>query len=783
MKDNVLLKNGREQTFVPQFASIADLLKHHEESFGNKEAIVAVNIEKNEEQTLSYKQLEELAYQTANYLFEKGIHKGDRIAFALENTFEIIVLELAAGLIGASSVPLDIKRDTEERKQFKVEDAGVKLVFDDTFDLAELVKEQPKTPAFVPNNSCEQEYVLLYTSGTTANPKGVPLALKAFFANAEGIAKWQDLSSDDRFLIVLPLHHINSTTMSLAALLVGGTVILSSRYSASKFWQIASTHRVTITSIVPTILHDLLVRKEEYFAKQYPLSFKRILIGSAPVLAEETLRFIDTFKVDVIQGYGQTETALRVTGVPMNLPEKQYLDLVKRNSIGKELTNCNVAILREDGSEAEEKEEGEICIRGPVLGDGYLNNRKETEKSFLNGWFHSGDLGYYEIVEGEQYFFIKGRIKEIIIKGGANISPAAIEDALLKNFYDIQEVAIVGYADERMGEEIAAVLVPQDGLSEAEQNELSDRIVKQGQLGNIEGLSRYEAPARVIVVKEELPKTSTGKIQRVLVKERVPKEEQTHFYTRLIGEKEDAVLAHALEINNNRWGVPSDISEFEERAKNGYLIGVFNSQGELQGTLSALQISSGNLEQIATWDEATGRGTLNTHEAQGEIMLCISIIVNDESVAGTVPATLGVAQEVADKAVEEYVKTNLDNVIRFHRKPKGGMAKGAKVIKILPQGRLKDEDAMGYNVLVEYPVISGEKIIKSRNSSPAVLLIEQAMMLAKEKGCKRVIAFSRPAQFKLHLAKALDPSVDFEPKNKEEFEKFVKRVKETSKSL
>jgi long-chain acyl-CoA synthetase len=749
--------------FTPQFSSIAALLEHHAASFSNKEAIVAVHIDENEEQTLSYSQLAELVYQTANYLFRKGIQRGDRIAFSLENTLEILVLELAAGLLSASSVPLDMKRDTEERKRFKIEGASVKMVFDNTSELTELVREQPTTPSFTPNNSCEEEYVLLYTSGTTANPKGVPLSLKTFFANAEGIAKWQELSSDDRFLIVLPLHHINSTTMSLATLLAGGTVILSSRYSASKFWQTASRHHVTITSIVPTILHDLLTRKKEYFAKQYPLSFKRMLIGSAPVLPEETLRFIETFKIDVIQGYGQTETALRVTGVPINLPQNQYLDLVKRNSIGKELANSHVAILREDGSEAAEKEEGEICIRGPVLADGYLNDEKETEKAFSSGWFHSGDLGYYEIVEGEQYFFIQGRIKEIIIKGGVNISPAAVEDALLKNFPQIQEVAVVGYADERMGEEVAAVIVSQDDLSE--------RIVQQGQLGNIEGLSKYEAPSRVIMAKEELPKTSTGKIQRVLVKEMIPQEKQVHFYTRLIAAEENTVLARALEINNKRWDVPSDIAEFEQRAKNGYSIGAFDSEGEVQGTLSALQVSSEDLEKVATWDEVTGRGTLNTHDSNGEVMLCIAITVNDTSVAGTVPAT-EVSQEAADAAIEEYLKTDLDNVIRFHRKPKGGMAKGAEVIKILPQGRPQDKDAMGYNVLVEYPALP-KNITRSKNASPAVLLIEHAMMLAKEKGCKRVVAFSRPAQFRLHLAKALDPSTDFEPKNKVEFREFV----------
>ena len=111
------------------------------------------------------------------------------------------------------------------------------------------------------------------------------------------------------------------------------------------------------------------------------------------------------------------------------------------------------------------------------------------------------------------------------------------------------------------------------------------------------------------------------------------------------------------------------------------------------------------------------------------------------------------------------------------------MKRGAEIIKVLPQGRPEDVDAMGYNLLIEYPQIASRaKIVKSKSAAPSVLLIEQAMMVAKEKGCKRVVAFSRPAQFRLHLAKALDPSIDFEPKDKKAFIAFAKLVREKLKS-
>jgi len=814
---SILVKKGKKKAFTPLFKSIGEFLASHADAFGEREAIVAIDVDKNEEWSLSYKELAALAYQTANFLHKRGIRKGDRIGFALHNSAAILIIELAAGLLGASSVPLDIRRDTKERKIFRLKDGHVKILvvgtkeedirkevddirktlsalqilfFEDNQSFEQMIKAEPKKPLFVSQDSWEEEYILLYTSGTTSNPKGVPLSLGACFANAQGIIEWQQISKDDRFLIMLPLHHVNSTIMSLATILAGGTVILSSRYSASKFWIVASTHKATLTSIVPTILHDLLARKEEFLPKHYDISsLKRILIGSAPVLPLETLKFMDTFGVYVVQGYGQTETALRVCGVPITISEKMHLEMTRKNSIGIELNYCNVAILKEDGTKAKEGEEGEICIRGPILGEGYLNNPQETQKAFVDGWFHSGDLGYYQKIDGELYFFMKGRLKEIIIKGGINISPVAIEDALLKNFPELDEVCVVGYKDMRMGEDVAAVVTLKQDNSAEQRKEIAERIVRYGGLDRLTELSRYEAPSKVFVVTRALPKTSTGKVQRVKVKELVKtwmqKEKAQHYYCRLIGSDEKRILARAVQINNKRWGVKAKRAEFEARARNGYVIGVFDEDENLQGILSALQISEKKLNKAQTWNEVSGNGTLQTNDPKGEVLLCISISVeiSQDGMESLNKTRKRIAKNklhlLAEGVVDEYVKTNLDNVIRFHRKPKGGMKEGARVTKIIPQGRPEDSDALGYNILMEYPDIEKSTgIIKSKHDSPSVLLIEQAMMLAKEKGCKRVIAFSRPAQFRLHLERAIGDSADFEPKNKEEFTTFAKRVKQ-----
>jgi hypothetical protein len=136
-----------------------------------------------------------------------------------------------------------------------------------------------------------------------------------------------------------------------------------------------------------------------------------------------------------------------------------------------------------------------------------------------------------------------------------------------------------------------------------------------------------------------------------------------------------------------------------------------------------------------------------------------------------------IIRNLAKSVIKNYIETNLDNVVRFHRKPKGGLSKGGEVIKIFPKSREEDKDSLGFNILIEYPEINEQtEIIKSK-SSPSVLLIEHAFLLAKEKNCK-VEAFSRPAQFKFHLAKALDNSIQFEVKDQSEFLSFSKHVQE-----
>ena len=173
----------------------------------------------------------------------------------------------------------------------------------------------------------------------------------------------------------------------------------------------------------------------------------------------------------------------------------------------------NVAVLDENNKECAEGAEGEICIRGPNVTRGYVKNDEQTEIAFSGGWYHSGDLGYWENMFGRKMFFIKGRLREIIIKGGVNISPLALEKTIFDIFTEIYHCFVIGFPHPRFGEEIGVIADGKEQGMEALQTALKD--------GLISGLLPYECPRALIRVKhEDLPKTSTGKVQRLKLKEK-----------------------------------------------------------------------------------------------------------------------------------------------------------------------------------------------------------------------------------------------------------------------
>ena len=508
-------------------------------------------------------------------------------------------------------------------------------------------------------------------------------------------------------------------------------------------------HRCTGASIVPTIAYDTLSEEESFERYKNRLAqVQRIQIGSAPVNPTVVEEFIAKYKIPLIQGYGQTETSLRSSGVPMELSGKQYQEAIKLNTIGTELRWTNVTVLRPNGQEAEEGEKGEICIRGPVITEGYLNNQSANREAFAYGWFHSGDLGYFKNLFGKKYFFLTSRITEIIKKGGVLISPLAIENALLKNYPQLKQVFVVGFPDPRLGEDI--------GFVSTADEKIVSYVLEDAKLSKIPNLSPYESPiAGLSLPPSELPKTSTGKVQRGQIKKRFAANLRANSLTitsspdfnfRLIKPEETKVLKQAVKINNQAWGknLVSSLNEFVNRATNGILIGAFDKQNKLQGTISALQMTEEGIKSGKKWAEITGNGTLETNNHQGNSILCVAISTlsrSNSKQSNRYPAK----PKFSEQEFKKYLASDQDYVVRFHRKAKGGFSQGAKIIKILPHSRPEDKEALGFNLLMKYPT-SQQKPKVNPTSSYGTQLIEAALLYAFYRHFKNVYVLTRPAQ-------------------------------------
>ena len=530
------IKNAHSHTYRFPWRNFTHLLKDRAEHQPDKPALIFCDCDADARTVITYSEFERLTASLAGLMHrEYGIRCGDRVGLALPNCAEIPLLTLALFRLGATSVPLDLAKDVAERKRYKLQNAGARLLVvlpehaeiqrralpdiqiatteqllaADGYDAVDIEPEWSGDPE-------GEQYtgIVLYTSGTTGHPKGACITRQSLTSNADGIIRWLGFDVRERLNLVLPLHHINSTTFSITSLMVGGSLVLNSRYSVSAFWRIISRERATSASIVPTIMADLLARADDFEREGYDISsLKKIMIGSAPVQPNIACQFVDRFGVRLVQGYGSTEVSLRVTGVPPDLPDEQYRDVLEQNAIGVELANNNIRI---DGGR-NEGDVGEILVRGPVVANGYLNQPKDTSEVFCNGWFRSGDMGYFRDMYNHRFYFMHSRKKEIIIKGGVNISPIAVENALLDACPELDAVYVIGLRHSRWGEDVCAAAIFRSGI---DQSEAAQDILRRGQSGQIPGLSTYEAPSRIIpITSEDRPLTSTGKVQRSALQE------------------------------------------------------------------------------------------------------------------------------------------------------------------------------------------------------------------------------------------------------------------------
>ncbi len=337
--------------------------------------------------------------------------------------------------------------------------------------------------------------VLMYTSGTTGRPKGVLHTHASLLAGGWTTTLAHELSQGDRGLCVLPIYHINGLCVTImGALISGGSVVVCDKFSASRFWTVCADQQVTWFSVVPTIISHLLHGDADPdCATKARIRFGR---SASSALAVETQSAFETrFGIPIVETMGLTETAAQILSNP--LPP----GLRKIGSPGLAYGN-EIAILSSELVPLGPDIEGEIAIRGPNVMLEYYKNPEATQATFTDtGWLRTGDLGR---VDPDGYVFVTGRLKELIIKGGENIAPREVDEALYAH-PDVVEAAAFARPCASYGERVEAAVKLRDGATVA-QSELLELCLRK--------LGKFKCPD-VIHIMDDLPKGPSGKIQRL----------------------------------------------------------------------------------------------------------------------------------------------------------------------------------------------------------------------------------------------------------------------------
>ena len=382
----------------------------------------------------------------------------------------------------------------------------------------------------------DDEALLVYTSGTTGTPKGVILSQYNLLVDAQGISQWQAISGNQRMMCVLPIHHVNGIVVTIMIpLYVGGSTVINRRFSVSRFWERIARDRVNVVSVVPTLLQFLIEYGERERAQGNTIfgggisrrdlaHFRHLICGAGTLSVNLAKAFSDMFGITIIHGYGLSETTCYSCFLPIGLSwqaNQRWLLAHEYPSIGCPIEPNEMAIFSADGAGVQlgEGERGEICIRGHNVMQGYFKRPDANAETFKFKWFRSGDEGFYLRDEsGRQFFFITGRIKELINRGGVKFSPFDIEEVLL-GISGVKVGLAVGFKNIYFGEEVGAYVVLEAGAA----------VDAEAVIAYCRERMPFEKSPKVVVFGSEIPVTSTGKYQRLKLHDRFAAWEHTQF--------------------------------------------------------------------------------------------------------------------------------------------------------------------------------------------------------------------------------------------------------------
>jgi long-chain acyl-CoA synthetase len=462
---------------------------------------------------MTYRALDEASAQVAGLLRQRGLRTGDRVGIMMPNVAEVPVIYYGILRAGGVVVPMNPLLKGREVAYYLgdsgaglvfawhafageardgAEQAGADLIVVDETDFPDLLASTAAEDA-VANRDDEDTAVILYTSGTTGQPKGAELTHGNLISNVEvsraDIAK---AGPDDVIFGGLPLFHVFGQTVALnVAVAAGACLTLLPRFDAAHALRIIAGHHVTIFEGVPTMYVALLHQPDR---ADYDTSSLRLCISGGAALPVEVLRgFEEAFGVPVLEGYGLSETSPVAS---FNHPDR----VQKPGSIGTPIRGVQMRVVDKEDGELPLGEVGEIVISGPNVMKGYWQRPEATAEAIVDGWFHTGDLAR---VDEDGYFYIVDRKKDMIIRGGYNVYPREIEEVLYEH-PAVAEAAVIGLPHPALGEEVAAAVALKPGAT-ASAGELRDYVKSQ--------VAAYKYPRHVWIV-DALPKGPTGKIQK-----------------------------------------------------------------------------------------------------------------------------------------------------------------------------------------------------------------------------------------------------------------------------
>lgn len=474
------------------------------------------------DEIISYADMLKRSNQTAAWLLKHGIKKGDTVAVMCKNSPFFYDVWFGCAAIGAIMLPINTASTVPELhyllehsdsrgflfEEALLSDKHLEMAHEFSFSFYQTLSAEWREECSKLEDCCHDFHVshsdvctIMYTSGTTSKPKGVLITHENYLYAGHSAVVYQQLTAEDRYLIFLPLFHVNSQYYtSMAMLVVGGTILLLERFSASTFWDEVQALRPTTSSFVATIIKILLELPPHPYENNHTI--RQIGYGLF-VHKDDIARFQERFGVKLFQWFGMTESVTTniVTPLYEDMPADPKTGIL---ALGKPGLGQEVKIVDENSMEVPPHTVGQIIIKSPSLMKGYYKNEAETGKTIRDGWLYTGDNGY---MNEEGFIWFVDRGKDVIKRAGENVSSIEIEN-VLASYPGIVDCAVIGVPD-RMREEAIIAYLLTDGtvISEEELRFFCE-----------EQLSAFKIPQEFLFI-DEFPRTSIGKIQKNILRQ------------------------------------------------------------------------------------------------------------------------------------------------------------------------------------------------------------------------------------------------------------------------